>query len=81
MPRRFLAWIKFVLTDEENQWDLGILVWLVYNGVFIYQGMVSGLFDFQAFGFGGAALLAGGAGLTWIRQKGKDGTNSGISGS
>ncbi len=78
--RPMFKWIKYVLTDEENQWDLGILLWLVYNAVFIYKGALGNTFDFQAFGFGGAALLAGGAGLTWIRTKGKDATTTSISG-
>ncbi len=79
--RQMFKWIKFILTDEDNQWDLGVLLWVVYNGVYLFKGATAPVFDFQAFGFGGAALLAGGAGLQWIRTKGKDATTTSISGS
>ncbi len=66
-----VKWLKFILTDEDNQWDVGILIWVSGCLMFLWKAYQASPFDFQAFGVGFAAVLAGGAGLQWIRTKGK----------
>ena len=65
-----INWFKYVLTDENNQWDIGILVWLALCITFVYRGWTAVPFDFSSFGFGSGALLGGGGALKWIRSKG-----------
>lgn len=60
-------WLHFLLTDENNQWDIGILIWTAGCALFLYKGFLTTPFDFTSFGVGFAAMLAGGAGLQWIR--------------
>lgn len=64
-------WFKYVLTDEENQWDLGIILWVAGVVTFLYRGWSVSPFDFQSFGMGFGAVLAGGGALKWIRDRGK----------
>lgn len=62
-------WLREALTDENNQWDIGILVWFAGCDLYLYKGFLTMPFDFANFGVGFAAMLAGGAGMAWIRTK------------
>lgn len=66
---KLINWIHFVLTDRNNQWDIGILMWVTYCVIFAYKALTSTPFDFQSYGIGTAGVLGGGAALQWI---GKD---------
>lgn len=70
-------WLRFILTDESNQWDWGILVWATGCVQFLatsaYVTLVRGqTWDPQSFGTGLLGVLGAGAALQWIRQKGNE---------
>jgi hypothetical protein len=70
-------WLRFILTDEQNQWDWGILVWaagcIEFLSTSAYVVWVRGNpWDAQAFGTGLLGVLGAGAALQWIRQKGTE---------
>lgn len=72
-----IKWLRFVLTDEQNQWDLGILIWLVGCIQFLGTGVKAYIigtqaWDPQSFGTGLLGVLGAGAALQWIRQKGNE---------
>lgn len=65
------TWFRFILTDEKNQWEIGILLWLVYNGMYLYRSAMAP-WDPVGFATGAAALLAGGGGMRWILRQIKE---------
>ena|ERR1700682_4143717 len=68
-------WLRYILTDEKNQWDIGILMWIAGVMLYLYRGLTA-TWDFQAFGIGFAGVLGAGIGLQWIRQKGNETTTT-----
>ncbi len=65
---------RFILSDENNQWDLGILQWFVGTVIFLCMTVWSYGYKGQAwapmdFGAGLLGVLGSGAALQWIRQK------------
>lgn len=65
---RVVKWIRYVLTDEKNRWDIGVLLWVAGCVEFLYRGWSVSPFDFQAFGIGLAGVLGAGAALQWARS-------------
>ena len=61
-------WIRFLITDESNQWDIGILFWIAGCILYLYRG-VTAPWDFQSFGIGLMGVLGAGAGLQWVKQQ------------
>lgn len=65
--------LKYLITDEQNQYDAGILVWLTGCVTYLYRGWTVTPFDFQSFGIGLAGVLGAGAVLKWTRDHGNPG--------
>ena len=63
-------WLKDLLTDDANQYDIGFILWS--SGVVMFQVLAAinyAKFDAQQYGIGlGAALAAGGM-MSWLRDK------------
>ncbi len=67
---KLFTWLHSLLTDEENQWDIGLLFWFAGFGVFLWKAIVAPApFDFVSFGAGLTGVCAAGAGLRWIKVK------------
>lgn len=60
--------LKFLITDEHNQYDFGILVWIASCFLFLYRSWTAP-WDGVAFGVGLAGVLGSGAALKWISTK------------
>ena len=64
----FLAWGRSLLTDEENQWDIGLLLWFSGFCIFLYKAVIAPApFDYMSFGTGLAGVCGAGAALRWIK--------------
>ena len=65
-----MAFWKTILTDDEDQYDIGFLLWLAGGLVFLALACVNyAKFDAQTFGVGFGALLGAGGAMTWMRRE------------
>ncbi len=71
---RNIGFIKFLLSDEKNQWDLGILQW--FMGTMFYFGFSGYAYLFKnqtwdptTWGIGLVTVLGSGAALQWMRVR------------
>ena len=66
MPR----WLKELLTDDANQYDIGFIWWSAGVVVFLALALVNySRFDAQQFGIGFGAVLAAGGAMSWLRDR------------
>lgn len=65
-------WLRYILTDERDEWDLGILLWIVGVALFLWRSWNMQTFDPQAYGIGLAGVLGAGAGMRWLRNREQD---------
>jgi hypothetical protein len=61
-------WLKYLLTDLNNQWDFGLIIWQLGCILYLYRG-VTATWDFQSFGLGLAGVLGAGAAMSWATAK------------
>ena len=71
-PLHILAkWLRYILTDKNDNWDLSILLWLVAVAVFLWKAsqLPSASFDFLNFGAGCVGVFGAGKALDWLTER------------
>lgn len=64
------SWLKTLLTDDADQYDVGFCVWLLGALVFMTLACVNyAKFDAQQYGIGLGAVLGGGGAMSWLRSR------------
>lgn len=62
--------IRTLLTDDEDQYDIGFVLWALGTIAFLVLASVNWkAFDAQTFGIGFAAVLGAGGAMSWMRSK------------
>ena len=62
--------IRTLLTDDEDQYDIGFVLWAIGALVFLVLAAVNyAKFDAQTFGIGFASLLGSGGAMSWLRSR------------
>lgn len=63
-------WLRYILTDANNEWDITLLAWFAAVIIYLYKGWVApSPFDFQAFGLGAAGVFGAGKALDWFTKR------------
>jgi hypothetical protein len=61
--------LKSLLTDAQDQYDIGFVAWLAGVAVFLVLACITWQkFDAQQFGIGFGAVLGGGGAMSWLRK-------------
>ncbi len=70
-PSTLLKWLRYVLTDKNDNWDISILLWLYAVGLFLYKATINptATFDFLNFGAGCAGVFGAGKMLDWMTER------------
>ena len=62
--------LRDLVTDDEQQYDIGFVLWLVGGVVFLILAAVNwSKFDAQTFGVGFGAVLGAGGAMSWMRSR------------
>ena len=62
--------LQDLITDDEGQYDIGFVLWMVGGVVFPVLACVNyGRFDAQTFGIGFGAVLGAGGMMSWLRSR------------
>ena len=70
LARAIWKWLRYVLTDANNEWDAPLLMWFYACGVFLYKATAAPPpFDFMNFGAGAAGVFAAGKALDWFTRR------------
>lgn len=65
-----MEWLRDLLTDDHNQYDIGFCGWFAGVIVFLILACLNWQrFDPQTMGIGFAAILGAGGAMSWMRTK------------
>lgn len=63
-------WIRYILTDKNDNWDISILFWVYAVSLFLYKATVGPTpFDFTNFGLGCVGVFGAGKALDWLTER------------
>ena len=71
MKNKSWEFIRYLLTDRNDNWDLSILLWLVAVGVYLWKAsqVPAQTFDFLNFGAGCVGVFGAGKALEWLTER------------